>query len=286
VEAPQIAVDHRAAVGEGPVWDPVAGVLWFVDITPGMLYRHDPVAGTTDRFEVGRHLSAVIPRRRGGLVATTRDGVGFLDPPGDLEIVAPIEGEVETNRLNDAKCDPAGRLFVGSMAFDLSPGAAALYRVDPDLTWEPVVDGVTLSNGLGWSPSGDRMYYIDSPAHRVDVFEYDPATGAMSGRRPLLTFDEADGIPDGMCVDVEGCLWVAFWGGGAVRRYRPDGAPAGGVRLPVSQPSSCCFGGPDLGDLYITTAAAGLDPGEEPHAGAVFRLRPGVRGLPAVPFAG
>jgi sugar lactone lactonase YvrE len=219
-----------------------------------------------------------------------RDGIAFLDElDGTLDLVAPIELENPGNRMNDAKCDPAGRLWAGTMAFDFAPGAAALYRIAPDLSFVKVLEGVTISNGLGWSPDGDVMYYVDSGKYSVDAFDYDGANGEIANRRELVRFAPEDGMPDGMAVDAEGHLWIAFFHAAAVRRYTPQGRLDRQIRLPVALVTSVTFGGDDLRDLYITSAAYGLSAeqlAEQPHAGATFVCRPGVEGQPTVPFAG
>jgi sugar lactone lactonase YvrE len=216
--------------------------------------------------------------------------VGVVDEgTGAIELIAPIEHDTPGSRLNDAKCDPAGRLWAGTMSFDFTAGAGALYRVDPDHGLTQVVPDVSISNGLGWSPDGDRMYYIDTMAGGVDVFDFELASGEVSNRRRLVSFGPEDGIPDGLAVDAEGHVWVVLFGGGCVRRYTPDGVPSGRLELPVSQPTCVAFGGEDLGDLYITTATYQLTPeqlAEQPLAGATFVCRPGVTGTPVHSFAG
>jgi sugar lactone lactonase YvrE len=203
--------------------------------------------------------------------------------------VTPVEADVPTNRMNDGKCDPGGRFWAGTMAFEVTPGAAALYRLDPDLQVTRVVSGVTLSNGLGWSLDGRQMFYIDSMSHGVDVFDFEPADGSLGERRRLITIAPDEGLPDGMTVDAEGCLWVALHGSGSIRRYTPDGHVDRVVRVPPTMVTSCAFGGPDLTDLYITTMNLGLSEEArraQPLAGGLFRCQPGVRGLPAYRFAG
>jgi sugar lactone lactonase YvrE len=286
----EVAVEVRAEVGEGPHWDPVTGTLWFVDLTGGIVFRHRPHDGTVSSFPVGQEVGAAIPRRGGGLVLAVRDGIATATDTGDdVEIVAPIEGDRPGNRMNDATCDPAGRLLAGTTAFDFAPNAGALYRVDPDLSWATVVGDVTTSNGTAWSPDGGRMYYIDSATQGIDVFDYDADTGALGRRRRLVDIKREDGVPDGMTVDADGRLWVACFGAGAVRAYAPSGAPEGVIRFPVEQVTSCAFGGPDLADLYVTSACYRLtaeQQARQPRAGATFVCRPGVTGSPGVPFAG
>jgi sugar lactone lactonase YvrE len=286
----QVAVHAHAELGEGPSWDARAEVLRFVDAHPGTIYRYDPADGSLASCTVGQAVGAVVVREAGGVVAAARDGIGLIDEStGGLELIAPIERDVPGSRMNDAKCDPAGRLWAGTMALDLTSGAGSLYRILPDHSFTRVVGEITCSNGLGWSPEGDRMYYIDTFAGGVDVFDFELETGEVSNRRRLVSFAPDDGIPDGLAVDSEGHVWVVLFGGGCVRRYAPDGLLVDRLELPVSQPTSVAFGGYDLGDLYITTATYQLTVeqlAEQPHAGATFVCRPGVTGTPVHAFGG
>jgi sugar lactone lactonase YvrE len=286
----EVFADLRADVGEAPHWDDASRTLLFVDLTGGTVFRYDQSGLRLGSFDVGQEVGAVVPRRGGGLVLAVRDGIAVATDSGeDLELTAPVERGIPGNRMNDAKCDPAGRLLAGTMAFDVSPHAAALYRVEPDWSFDQVVRDVTQSNGIAWSPSGSRMYFIDSATHGVDVFDYDVGTGSAGNRRRLVTIDPAHGIPDGMTADDEGNLWVACFGGAAVRCYSPAGMLLDEIFFPVTQVTSCAFGGPGLADLYVTSAAYRLSAGQlrkEPHAGATFICRPGAAGMPASSFAG
>jgi sugar lactone lactonase YvrE len=287
----QVAAIVHADVGEGPCWDSATQTLLFVDVTPGIIYRLDPATGHVMARGVGQEVGAAVPRAQGGLVVAARNGIGFLDddPRAGLHIVAPIEGDTPGNRMNDAKCDPAGRLWAGTMAFNFARGAASLYRMETDCRYERVLSNLTISNGLGWSPSGSSMYFIDSGDAAVDVFDYDLESGAATNRRRLITFSANEGMPDGMTVDSDGHLWVAMFGAGAVRRFTPDGQPSGSVGLPVSQVTSVAFGGADFEHLFVTTAAYEMGPdrlGDEPLAGATFVCRPGPTGIPAAVFGG
>jgi sugar lactone lactonase YvrE len=204
-------------------------------------------------------------------------------------VFAPIEADKPGNRMNDATCDPQGRLWAGTMAFDFQAGAASLYRIDAEHAVTRVLPDLTISNGMGWSPAGDVMYFIDSTTYGVDAFPFDAASGELGTRERLITFSVDEGMPDGLTVDAEGGIWVALFGGGEVRRYRPDGGSWGTIELPVTQVTSACFGGPTLQDLYITSAAVQLDAealARQPLAGATFVCRPGVTGLPTNVFAG
>jgi len=286
----EVFADLRADVGEAPHWDDLTDTLLFVDLTGGAVFRYDQSGVQLGSFFVGQEVGAVVPRRGGGLVLAVRDGIAVASDTGEgFEVTAPVERDIPGNRMNDAKCDPAGRLVAGTMAFDLSPHSAALYRVEPDWSFGQIARDVTQSNGIAWSPDGSRMYFIDSATQGIDVFDYDAGTGSAGNRRRLVTIDPADGIPDGMTTDDQGNLWVACFGGAAVRCFSPAGEQLDEVLFPVTQVTSCAFGGPGLADLYVTTAAYRLSPGQlnrEPHAGATFACRPGAAGLLATSFAG
>ena len=233
-------------------------------------------------------VSLALPRRRGGAVIGLPDGLHVLD--GERSpLLVPIDAARTDTRTNDGACDAAGRLWVGTMALDEASPLGGLYRVDADLSVTTVLTGTTISNGLGWSPSGDRFYFIDSPTRRVDVFDFDPETGALEDRRRFAAVEVEGAVPDGLAVDAEGGVWVALHGGWGLHRYAPDGELAAVVDLPVARITSCCFGGADLRDLYVTTRRDGLSAGElaeQPLAGALLRLDAGVAGLPTHAFAG
>jgi sugar lactone lactonase YvrE len=280
----------HAEVGEAPHWDEQTNTLLFVDLTAGMVFRYDKSGVKLGSFSVGQEVGAVVPRRSGGLVLAVRDGIATVSDGGEaFELTAPVERDIPGNRMNDAKCDPAGRLFAGTTAFDFSPHSAALYRVEPDWSFGQVAGDVTQSNGIAWSPDGSQMYFIDSATQGVDVFDFDVGTGSAGNRRRLLTVEPAHGVPDGMTTDNRGNLWVACFGGAAVRCFSPAGVQLDQIPFPVTQVTSCTFGGSDLADLYVTSAAYRLSTDQlkrEPHAGATFVCRPGAVGLPASPFAG
>lgn len=274
-------------VGEGPSWDDTSQSLLFVDVTPGRIYRLDPANGALQSAVFGQEVGAAIPDSTGGLVVAARDGIYRTDHDVELvELLADIEADNPGNRMNDAKCDPAGRLWAGTMAFDFRQGAASLYRLDHTTVTTMLTD-LTISNGTGWSPDSSLMYFIDSATSRIDVFDFEVLTGDVSNRRPFVTAEVGEGMPDGMTVDSEGGVWVAYFGAGQVRRFDPLGNLDAVVDLPVRQVTSCCFGGTDLRDLYITTAAyqlSTLDLRDQPLSGSTFRCTPGVVGLPTTRF--
>jgi len=283
--AAEVALPARAILGEGPTWDDRTGTLLWVDILASRVHAYSPATGTDTVIETPQHVGAAKPREGGGLVLNLRDGVGLLDPDGGFRWL--VEWPVAGVRGNDAAVDAAGRLWAGTMAYDVRPGRGRLNRVEPDGSFVTVLDRVTISNGIGWSPDGSRMYFIDTPLRRVDVFDVDGDTGLVTARRTLAAVTR--GQPDGLTVDADGCVWVALWDGGAVHRYTPEGELDRVIDLPVSRVTACAFGGPDLADLYITTASEGL--GEEvlatqPHAGALFVVPGAGAGLPTARFAG
>lgn len=290
IDTPRVAVDAHAEIGEGPVWDATRGVLLWVDITGKLVHEYDPRTGLDSSFPVPMPVGAVALREGGGMVLAMEDGfwlwgAGLNDP----KRFVPVEADMPENRMNDGKVDPGGRFWAGTMAYDERLDHAALYRLDPDGTVLTMVSPVSLSNGMDWSLDATVMYYADSLAHSVDAFDYDARTGAISNRRVLISVDPSEGAPDGLCVDEDGHIWLAIWGSSQVRRYTPAGVLDSKMRLPVTQVTSVCFGGSDMGDLYITSAAKGLSQeqlGSQPSAGALFRVRPGVKGREPFRFKG
>jgi sugar lactone lactonase YvrE len=296
-QAWEVVVAAGAELGERPVWDHLRACLLWVDINAGRLHRYRPGEGDELVLELAgaghaTAIGAAAPRLGGGYVLAAADGFRLTGPDGEAE-AGPLRppGMTAELRFNDGACDPAGRFWAGTVATDRRPGVAALYRLSPDLTITTMLEGVTESNGLGWSPDGTSFYYIDSgePRPRIRVFGFDPGTGDLGPSRDLVTFPGDGAVPDGLIVDGAGCLWVALWGGGAVHRYSPDGDLLATVPVPVSQPSCPAFGGPGLTDLYLTTAWQGMgeaDRAAQPLAGHLLRSRPGVQGQRVPPFAG
>jgi sugar lactone lactonase YvrE len=285
---PELLVDFKSFLGEGPVWDARIDRVAWVDILAGRLHL-TARDGRTTTIQLPSPVGCLVPRTAGGWVAALTDGFWTVGEDGTTTRLVDVQSDRPDLRFNDGKCDPQGRFWAGTMALDHRAGAGALYRLDPELSVHLMVDGVAISNGLDWSLDGRTMYYIDTPTRRIDQFDFDPASGAISDRRPFVTIDAADGSPDGLTVDAEGGIWLALWDGWRVRRYLPDGSIDREIRLPVSEVTCPVFGGPDLDELYITTAWELLSEEQharEPLAGALFRVRPGVRGRPPNPFAG
>jgi sugar lactone lactonase YvrE len=284
-----VAHDAAATLGEGPVWDERTQRLIWVDITEREVHRFDPATGIDVTTDVPGMPGIAIPRVQGGLVLVIDHSFAFLDDTGRIETITDLPQGPVTVRFNDANCDAAGRLWAGTTGFQAEPGAAALYRLDPDLTVTRVLDNVTESNGIDWSPDDRLMYYVDSLDRRVDVFDFDLDTGALANRRPFVAVDDGEVLPDGLTVDAEGYVWVACWGGAAVRRFGPDGSLVGSVALPTPHITCPAFGGPGLDRMFITSAREGLTEAQlaaDPAAGALFACEPGVAGRPAHRFAG
>jgi sugar lactone lactonase YvrE len=286
----ELVLDAHADLGEAPTWDADARRLIWVDITAGVVHRFDPTTGRNEAIGVGQPVGAAAPTTSGELIIAARDGFSLLDPStGRLEMLAEVEPTVPATLMNDGKCDPAGRFWAGTKDVEGRRPLGSLFRLDADLGLTRVLTGITISNGLGWSPDQRTMYYIDSATYAIDAFDVELESGRITRRRQIVELPRTWGLPDGMTVDEEGSLWVAFWTGSRIRRFTPDGHLISVVELPVSLVTSCAFGGDDLSDLYVTSARVGLSEAqlkEQPDAGGLFRLPPGVRGLAAHPFAG
>jgi sugar lactone lactonase YvrE len=276
--------DARATIGEGPVWDDRSQRLLWVDVAAGLVRWLDPTTGKSVNLEVGQPVGAVALCADGGLVAALRDGFALFAPGSTMSRLMPVERAMTGNRMNDGKCDSRGRFWAGTMAADHTPNAGTLYRLERangDYAVSAIISGITVANGLDWSPDNKLMYYIDSPTQRIDVFDFDEESGSLGNRRIFAEIAPADGMPDGMTVDAEGHVWVALFRGAKVRRYGPYGAVDLEVKVPVTLVTSCAFGGPNTEDLYITTARHRLSPAEaaeQTTAGGVFVCRPGPAG--------
>ncbi|HYI22990.1 MAG TPA: SMP-30/gluconolactonase/LRE family protein [Candidatus Limnocylindrales bacterium] len=280
---PEQVTDALAYHGEGPVWSPGQATLRWVDMLEGdvLSLAED---GSVDRQNVGTVAALARPRRSGGWIYAVERGFVLEDSTGEMTEL-PVVWSDASVRMNDGACDPDGRFYCGSMAYDKEPGRAALYRLDADRSVSVVFEGATISNGLDWSPDNSLAYYVDTPTLRIDMFDYEAVTG-LTNRRVFATIDDADGWPDGLTVDSEGAVWVAMNGGFAVRRYLADGRLDGQVELPTPKVTSCALGGSNLDELFITTSAEDMDRRDDPIAGSLFRANVGVRGMPVREFAG
>ena len=272
--------DSVAYHGEGPVWSENWGGLRWVDMLAGDILTLG-ADGTVSRRHVANVAAAIRPRRSGGAVIGVERGFALEVPDGRLSLMPELWSDASI-RMNEGGCDPDGRFYCGSMAYDQRPGAASLYRLDPDGSARVVVEGVTVSNGLDWSPDGRRAYYNDTATHRISVFDYTFDSG-LTGRRVLA---DVDGRPDGLTVDADGGVWTALSDRGVVQRYTPAGMLDAVIEVSARKVTACAFGGPNMAELFITTSREGLQPGEDALAGSLFRVLPGVRGLPVREFAG
>ena len=284
-------------IGEGPHYDERTGWVVWVDILGARVLWRDLAGAEVGESPTDGHVGAAVPRRDGGLVLCLPAGPVLVDPDGtvrplgtyaEADAAAGVSRPVDTPTLrsNDAKADPAGRLWLGTMAYDSTPGAGALYRLDPGAdTPRRILSDVTISNGLGWSPDSATMYYIDTPTRRVDAIAYDIDAGELGERSTFATIDDDGAFPDGLCVDAEGGVWVALWNGSAVRRYAPDGRLDRVVPLPTAFVTSCAFAGEEFATLVITTAAGSR--AADGNAGLTYSYEPGdVVGRPVDRYAG
>jgi sugar lactone lactonase YvrE len=274
--------DPVAFHGEGPVWSARWGGLRWLDMLAGDLLFLTAEGGV-NRRHVGSIVAAVRPRRGGGAVLGVERGFALEEPDGSITYLPPLWSSTAI-RMNEGGCDPDGRFYCGSMAYDQRPGAASVYQLDAELSTNTVLTDVTISNGLEWSPDGSRAYYNDTATHRISVFDYDAQSG-LTNRRTFVEIPDG-GDPDGLTVDSEGGVWTAIFDRGCVHRYRPDGVLDEVVEVPARKVTACTFGGEQLDELFITTSREGLQDDEDPLAGSLFRARPQVTGLPVREFAG
>jgi len=271
----------RCHHGEGPVWDDAAQRLLWVDLTAGDVHALDLGRDVVETVRLGREVGIAVPRKDGGLALAVREGFIALDDGRETVLAIPLDARPNL-RMNDGACDPAGRFWAGSMAYDERPGAGSLYRLDTNGQLATMLEDVTISNGLAWDREARWMYYIDSATGGLDRFRYEVETGEICERRRLIDFPAALGQPDGLAVDGEGCLWVAMFDGWQVRRHGPDGRLLRVIDVPVQRPTSCAFGGEGLDRLFVTTSRFGLDAtalAEQPLAGALLVSDVGVGGL-------
>lgn len=283
-------VDAKNILGEGPIWCPVEQVLYWIDISKPSLNRFDPRTGAVNTWELPKPPGSFALRKGGGLLVAFRSGLAWLQPPsGRLEWIDVAGLSLDRGRFNDGKCDRNGRFWVGTLDRHLTDPIGELYRIDPDLSCRTMDRGFTISNGIAWSPDDRTMYFTDSPPRRIYAYDFDLEAGAVSNRRVFASLAGQPGRPDGCTVDSEGYLWAALVDGWRILRLAADGRVDRVIEFPVQRPTSCIFGGPNLGALFVTSSTLGLTPQElekQPLAGGVFRIEVGVRGLPEPRFAG
>jgi sugar lactone lactonase YvrE len=279
--------DVKAVLGEGPIWVAREAALYWVDIPERRVFRWSQAEGVRI-FEHQAHICSLAPRVTGGFIGGGYDGFIEFAPRLEPRLIANPEPHLRGNRFNDGKVDREGRFWAGTMDRAEREASGSLYRLDPDLAWTRVDSGYKVTNGPAFSLDGRTMYHTDSARQVVYAFGL-AEDGAASNRRAFLRFGEGDGYPDGMTVDAEDCLWIAFWDGWCVRRFSPAGERLAELRVPTQRPTSCAFGGPGLDQLFITTASRDLDADEraaQPSAGGLFMTVPGVKGVAEPLFAG
>lgn len=281
----ELKLDAKATLGEGAIWHPTENKLYWIDIEGQQLYIYDPETGINESYNMEARIGTVVPIAAEGVLVALQNGIHSFDVnSGQLTLINQPLTDPEI-RFNDGKCDPAGRFWVGSMHLKQTEGKASMYRMDSDGSVHTMFDSATISNGLAWSSDKTKMYYVDSPLHRVDVFDYDNATGNISNRRTAIRIPDDLGDPDGMCIDANDTLWIALWGSNAVGRFDPiNGKLLEKVKVPAPQISSCTFGGEQLDTLYITSARENMSETqltEHPSSGGLFAVKTPYKGVPA-----
>jgi sugar lactone lactonase YvrE len=278
-------LEAEASLGEGPIWCPRKGLLYWVDILRGQIHWFDPESREDHFCELDETVGAVALRQEGGLLVALGSTLVFVDPEvGSIELIAAPERHLPRNRFNDGKCDRHGRFWIGSMDTDEVSPSGALYCLDTDRSLTRIFGDVTIGNGLGWSPENDVIYFTDSPLRTIYAMDFDLASARVGPRRVFAEIPAERGFPDGLTVDAEGCVWGAHWDGGCLTRYTPDGRIDRVLELPVPRPTSVAFGGADLDTLYVTSARVGLAPqalAAAPLSGGIFAISGiGCKGLP------
>ena len=274
----ELIADYQCVTGEGPLWHPDEGRLYWLDIPKGRMFRYDPSTGKHEQVYEGEPVGGFTIQADGALLLFGARGSVRTWREGKLTTVVEELPDERSSRFNDVIADPAGRVYCGTMPTPDRLGR--LYRLDADGRITRLLDGIGCSNGMGFTPDRKRMYYTDSTKREIYLFDYDQETGALTNQRLFVRTPEGEGIPDGMTVDAEGCVWSARWDGSCLVRYTPDGREAGRVTFPAKQVSCPTFGGADYGDLYVTTAGGHDKAKNGPGAGSLYRLRPGVKGVP------
>lgn len=280
----------RNRLGEGPIWSVEEQALYWVDIVAPAVHRFRPRDGVHDRWPVPEHVGSLSMRSAGGLVLALKSGFALFDPgSGAVEMIADAEADKLDHRFNDGRCDREGRFLAGSLTYSEDAPVGALWRLDADRKATPVLNGITISNGLCWGPDGATMYHVDTPTRVIRAFDYDQEAGLPTNPRVLVETDPDGGWPDGSITDSEGCIWNAEWDGARVVRYTPDGKVDRVVGVPARRATCAAFGGPDLKTLYITSAWDRMSEDERdewPLSGDLFAIEVDVPGLPDPRYAG
>ena len=278
---PELIADYECVVGEGPLWHPGEQKVYWTDIDTGRMFRYDPASGAHEQFYQGDVVGGFTFQDDGALLLFMARGAVKIWRDGKLATIIDEIPDERESRFNDVFADPEGRVFCGTMPTPSRPGR--LYRLDPDRTLTVVLEGIGVSNGMGLTPDRKQLYYTDTRAGKIYLFDYDRATGGLDNQRVFVDASGGLGGPDGMTVDAEGYVWSARWGGSCVVRHRPDGTEERRILFPAKKVSSVIFGGPDYTDMYVTTAGGNNKAEDGPGAGALFRVRPGIQGVPEFP---
>jgi D-xylonolactonase len=278
---PELIADYQCQIGEGPLWHPGEQRLYWTDIPTGRMFRYDPATGVHEQCYQGEVVGGFTIQDDGDLLLFMAKGVIKIWREGELITVVDGISDESESRFNDVIADPAGRVFCGTMPTESRPGR--LYRLDTDGTLTQLLDGITCSNGMGFTPDRKQMYYTDSFTREIYLFDYDRDSGDITNQRVFAQIREDEGFPDGMTVDTEGYIWSARWGDGCLVRYAPDGDEVLRVPFPAKKITSVTFGGADCADIYVTTAGGDNKAEDGPGAGALFRLDLGIHGVPEFP---
>jgi sugar lactone lactonase YvrE len=288
--SPEVVSGIKCELGEGPLWDASKNRICWVDILNGKIHEWSPATETSNTLSVGQMIGTMALCEDGNYIAALKDGLGFVNrKTGKVKMITNPEEDVPENRFNDGKCDPAGRFWAGTMPISEDRASGSLYMLDSSKTCIKKEIDISISNGLAWSLDHKVLYYIDTPTLKVVAYDYDNEDGVISNKRAVITIPKEEGFPDGMTIDSEGMLWIAHWGGWQITRWDPNtGKKLFAFKLPVSNVTSCTFGGKTMKDIYITSARKGLSNGElakQPLAGSLFVIREsGFEGLPAYRF--
>ena len=280
---PELFINAKATLGEGPAWDAKTQTLYWVDVLEKRVY-----AGSKLFLQLDDYVGCLAPRKDGGLVIAQRFGFWSFEPDTNkLITLASPKGEPSNNRFNDGKCDPHGRFVAGTMDHNEQEASGSLYSLSVDGRVKRLLKDVRISNGIAWSPDYKTMYFIDTPTKDVKAFDYDVETGQIANPRVIIHFSDTFGFPDGMTSDTDGNLWIAMWGGARVCQWSPNGALLEQFGVPALQVTSCAFGGPDMDELFITSARIGMDAPslrKYPQSGGIFRMKTNVKGMPTFEF--
>jgi sugar lactone lactonase YvrE len=281
----ELVYQNFSDVGESCLWDEQNNLLYWVDIHRNQLFTFDPVNNSNLGFDVKEHIGSVVLREKGGMMLALKSGFASFDPKtGKVKNIVDPESSLPNNRFNDGKCDPQGRFWAGTMAYDIKLGAGSLYCMDLNLEVSKKIENITISNGLAWNQTQDKFHFIDSISYSVDTYDFSPKSGEINNKQSLRKFSKKDGLPDGMTIDSEDHIWVALFGGGKVIRLNPEtGETVFEIITPGAQKvTSCTFGGADLDELYITTASTGVTKEEWsilPNSGGLFRIKVPFKGV-------